>query len=100
MHNFYQEDDAETSMQLRGSVAEGTFSQQMMTRKGAMKVENSEALLDEFRSQVKQGQPINFRNFGLQNSALADLKKRESMEQIVKKKDYMADVHMQKHACL
>ena len=96
LHNFYHEEDGVGEVSLRGSGAtEGTF-QAMAARRGIMKAENSEAILDEFRSQVRQGQPINFRNFGLQNSALADLKKRESMEQVVKKKDYMADVNMQK----
>jgi hypothetical protein len=59
-------------------------------------MDENDLLLEEFRTQVRQGQAINFRNFGLQNSALADLQKRESVEQITKKKDYMADINIQK----
>lgn len=55
-----------------------------------------EDMLDEFRSQVRTGQPLNFRNFGLQNSAFADLMKRESVERVVKKKDHMKDVILQR----
>jgi hypothetical protein len=43
-------------------------------------MDENDLLLEEFRTQVRQGQAINFRNFGLQNSALADLQKRESIE--------------------
>jgi len=46
---------------------------------------------------VKDGKSLNFRNFGLQFSAYADLLKRESMEKVVKKKDYMKDIKMQEH---
>ena len=49
-------------------------------------------LLEEFRSSIKHGQPLNFRNFGLQYSAYAKLLKKESQEKIVKKKDYMKDI--------
>lgn len=65
----------------------------MRTRNNA---EDTESQLEELRNQVKLGQPLNFRNFGLQNSALAELKKRESQETMVKKKDYLQDIHMQK----
>ena len=65
----------------------------MRTRNNA---EDTESQLEELRNQVKLGQPLNFRNFGLQSSALAELKKRESQETTVKKKDYLQDIHMQK----
>lgn len=48
--------------------------------------------LSDMRQQVRQKIPIRFRNFGLQNSALFDLKKRESLEKIPKKKDFMLEV--------
>jgi hypothetical protein len=59
-------------------------------------MDENDILLEEFRSQIRHGQAINFRNFGLQNSALADLQKLESVEKIPKKKDYMADIYIQK----
>ena len=64
----------------------------MRTRNNAEDTESQQ--LEELRNQVKLGQPLNFRNFGLQNSALAELKKRESQDTVVKKKDYLQDIHM------
>jgi hypothetical protein len=37
-------------------------------------------LLDEFRTQVRMGQPLNFKSFGLQHSQYAELVKIEQKE--------------------
>jgi hypothetical protein len=51
-------------------------------------------LLDEFRTQVRMGQPLNFKSFGLQHSQYAELVKIEQKERVIKKKDYMKDIHI------
>jgi len=49
-------------------------------------------MLEEFRSQVRQGLPLNFGTFGLKHSAYAEVVKQEVKEKVIKKRDYMKDV--------
>jgi hypothetical protein len=49
-------------------------------------------MLEAFRSQVRQGLPLDFSAFGLKHSAYAEVVKQEAKEKVIKKRDYMKDV--------